>query len=312
MASYSTQWSIKPVLHCLKRWLPTLRHIFLRSSCSSQREVGSIFLFRKLSLSCDLLWPTESRGRDVKWLLEVLWLPFSALLGHNFHVQNPELDHWILRGCEKRKKRPSQPLPSQLKHQTCAWGLWILWAQWSGANLRHMEQRPTFPRDCCPTEELWEIINGGAFRAWSFGWFVKQQQQLLKQGLRCPLCPLLLALWSPASCFPHFIPKHSQSSSPTELLALQQWVMVFFVSMSSHVLLFPECSSQLVSPTLIHPSRFGPHVMLSPLRSILCPLFPWDVSPLLLCHCSIMTVFTGKLVQCSLLCLQLGNAIQRK
>ena len=108
MASYSMQWSIKPVLHCLKRWLPMLRHIFLRSSCSSQREVGSIFLFRKLSLSCDLLWPTESRGRDVKWLLEALWLPFSALLGYNFHVQNPELDHWILRGCEKRK-RETQP-----------------------------------------------------------------------------------------------------------------------------------------------------------------------------------------------------------
>lgn len=104
----------------------------------------------------------------------------------------------------------------------------------------------------------------------------------------------------------------SQSSSPTELLALQQWVTVFFVSMSSHVLLFPECSSQLVSLTLIHLSRFGPHVILSPLRSILCPLFPWDVSPLLLYHCSVMTVFTGKLVQCSSLCLQLGNAIQRK
>lgn len=106
----------------------------------------------------------------------------------------------------KGKERPCQPLPSQLKHQTCAWGSWILWAQWSGANLRHVEQRSTFPRDCCPTGELWEIINGGAFRAWSFGWFVKQQQQLLKQGLRCPLCPLLLAPWSPASSFPHFIP----------------------------------------------------------------------------------------------------------
>lgn len=71
-----------------------------------------------------------------------------------------------------------------------------------------------------------------------------------------------------------------------------------------------ECSSQLVSLTLTHLSRSGPHVMLSPLRSILCPLFAWDVSPLLLYHCSIMTVFTGKLVQCSSLCL--GDAIQRK
>ena len=42
---------------------------------------------------------------------EALWLPFSALLGYNFHVQNPELEHWILRGCEKRK-RETQPTPA--------------------------------------------------------------------------------------------------------------------------------------------------------------------------------------------------------
>lgn len=165
---------------------------------------------------------------------EALQLPSFALFRYSVHVKN--LGYWILRNHVKRK-RDTQPVLPQLKHQTCEWGSWILGPQGSSTSPCHVEQRWAIPRDHSPIGELWETINGCCFRVWNLQWLVMEQQVTENKALNS-LPSLLLPLI--------YLSPQSQSSSPTELLRHQQWVMVFFAGIPLHVLLlFPECSAYL-------------------------------------------------------------------
>lgn len=109
----------------------------------------------------------------------------------------------------KEEGRPSQPLPPQLKYQTCEWGLWILWPQWSSANLSHVEQRWTIPSDCCPVGELWEIIIGCVVLGHEVWGGLLCSSRYWNKALNT-LPPLLLPQ-SSASCFPTLFPHEARA-----------------------------------------------------------------------------------------------------
>lgn len=136
-----------------------------------------------------------------------------------------------------------------------------------------MEQRWTTPKDCCLIEELREIIHeavlGHADVQWLVTWPTNNWNHVLNT---LPPFPLPL---EHDPLFPCITPPW-RTFSLTELLALQQWVMVLCACIPLHVLLFPNVHCAFASLTLMHLSRFGFYV--TPFEKCYLSSLPWDAS----------------------------------
>lgn len=224
------QRSIRSVLNICK---DACRHSLYIPAALPKGRQGSLspFLEAELVLGLPLTNRTWGKGCHVTSgpkPYKALQLPFSALIKYSFRV----LQFW-----ETMWKKEKSSQPSLSWHVSEASGFSC--PSQTMPTYATMEQRWTTPKDCCLIEELREIIHeavlGHADVQWLVTWPTNNWNHVLNT---LPLFPPPLEHDPPFPC----ITPPWRIFSLTELLALQQWVMVFCACSPLHVLLFPKCS----------------------------------------------------------------------